>query len=107
MLICADTTSNDPVWLAGQIARENGTVVAVGAVGMNIPRRVYYQKELKFIVSRSYGPGRYDTDYEEGGQDYPQAYVRWTEGRNMASIVQLLADGQMDVQRMITHRLSD
>ncbi len=104
VLICADTTSNDPVWLAGQIARENGTVVAVGAVGMNIPRRVYYQKELKFIVSRSYGPGRYDTDYEEGGQDYPAAYVRWTEGRNMASIVQLLADKQMDVQRMITHR---
>ena len=104
VLICADTTSNDPVWLAGQIAREHGTIVAVGAVGMNIPRRVYYQKELNFIVSRSYGPGRYDTTYEEQGHDYPQAYVRWTEGRNMSSIVQLLADGKLDVQRMITHR---
>ena len=104
ILICADTTSNDPVWLAGQIARDSATVVAVGAVGMNIPRRVYYQKELNFIVSRSYGPGRYDSDYEEGGQDYPQSYVRWTEGRNMASIVQLMADGQIDVEKMITHR---
>lgn len=104
VLICADTTSNDPVWLAGQIARERGTVVAVGAVGMNIPRRVYYQKEINFVVSRSYGPGRYDASYEEGGVDYPQAYVRWTEGRNMHSIVQLIADGQLDVARMITHR---
>ncbi|MEE4195389.1 MAG: bi-domain-containing oxidoreductase [Anaerolineae bacterium] len=104
VLICADTTSNDPVWLAGQIARDSATVVAVGAVGMNIPRRVYYQKELNFIVSRSYGPGRYDTDYEEGGQDYPPAYVRWTEGRNMASVVQLMADGQLEVEKMITHR---
>lgn len=104
VLICADTTSNDPVWLAGQIARERATVIAVGAVGMNIPRKVYYQKELDFIVSRSYGPGRYDTTYEEGGQDYPLAYVRWTENRNLQNVVQLMADGQLDVERMITHR---
>jgi predicted dehydrogenase/threonine dehydrogenase-like Zn-dependent dehydrogenase len=106
VLICADTTSNDPVWLAGQIARERGVIVAVGAVGMNIPRKLYYEKELSFIVSRSYGPGRYDPAYEEEGQDYPIAYVRWTEGRNLASFVQLLASGQVSIKPMITHRFS-
>jgi hypothetical protein len=61
------------------------------AVGLTIPRKVYYQKELSFINSRSYGPGRYDPYYEEGGQDYPVGYVRWTEGRNLQAFVELLA----------------
>lgn len=104
VLICADTPSADPVELAGVIARDRASVVAVGAVGLQIPRKLYYEKELSFINSRSYGPGRYDPAYEENGQDYPIGYVRWTEGRNLAAIVSLLASRQLDVQPLISHR---
>ena len=104
VLICADTSSDDPVELAGAIARDRARVVAVGAVGLHIPRKVYYEKELTFLNSRSYGPGRYDPAYEEGGRDYPIGYVRWTEGRNLEAIVDLLATGRMDVRPLITHR---
>jgi predicted dehydrogenase/threonine dehydrogenase-like Zn-dependent dehydrogenase len=106
VLICADTPSSDPVELAGEIARDRGHVVAIGAVGLTIPRRIYYQKELSFINSRSYGPGRYDPTYEEGGQDYPIGYVRWSEGRNLQAFVELLAEQQLDVKPLITHRFS-
>jgi predicted dehydrogenase/threonine dehydrogenase-like Zn-dependent dehydrogenase len=104
VLICADTSSADPVELAGVIARDRARVVAVGAVGLHIPRKTYYEKELTFINSRSYGPGRYDPRYEEGGQDYPIGYVRWTEGRNMEAIVDLLASGHLDLRPLISHR---
>lgn len=104
VLITADTKSNQPVETAGEIARKKGVVVAVGAVGMNIPRRVYYDKELAFHISSSYGPGRYDTSYEEGGHDYPFAYVRWTENRNMQAFIQMLSAKQLDIQSLITHR---
>ena len=104
VLICADASSNDPVELAGVLARDKGDVVAVGAVGLNIPRKVYYEKELRFQVSRSYGPGRYDPLYEEGGYDYPLGQVRWTEGRNLESFVDLLASGKLDVHPLISHR---
>lgn len=104
VLICADTTSDDPVNLAGVIARDRATVVAIGAVGLNIPRKVYFEKELSFVNSRSYGPGRYDPGYEEGGADYPIGYVRWTEGRNLEAIVDLLAAGALNVADLITHR---
>jgi predicted dehydrogenase/threonine dehydrogenase-like Zn-dependent dehydrogenase len=104
VLICADSRSNDPIELAGHLARDRGRVIAVGAVGLNIPRKVYYEKELFFQVSRSYGPGRYDPTYEEGGHDYPFGFVRWTEGRNLESFVNLLAEGQVDVQPIISHR---
>lgn len=104
ILICADTPDNDPVELAGEIARDRGHVVAVGSVGLDIPRRVYYTKELSFINSRSYGPGRYDPVYEEAGMDYPIGYVRWSEGRNFQAFVKLLADGRVDVKPLITHR---
>jgi predicted dehydrogenase/threonine dehydrogenase-like Zn-dependent dehydrogenase len=103
VLICADTSSGDPVYLAGKIARDRGRVVAVGAVGLDIPRKLYYEKELSFLISRSYGPGRYDPDYEENGKDYPLGYVRWTEGRNLQAVVDLLADGRLDVHPLITH----
>jgi predicted dehydrogenase/threonine dehydrogenase-like Zn-dependent dehydrogenase len=104
VLITAETASSDPVNLAGEIARDRAVVVAVGTVGMNIQRKRYYQKELDFRISRSYGPGRYDTAYEQKGRDYPIGYVRWTETRNMEAFLQLLADGKLDVRPLITHR---
>ena len=106
VLITADTKSNQPVELAGHVARDKGTVVAVGSVGMTIPRKIYYEKELDFRISRSYGPGRYDHKYEEEGHDYPYAYVRWTEQRNMQAFVQLLAEGKVNVRPLVTHRFS-
>ena len=106
VLICADAPDSDPVELAGAIARDRARVVAVGAVGLTLPRKVYYEKELSFINSRSYGPGRYDHNYEEGGQDYPIGYVRWTEGRNLEAFVDLLREKRLDVSRLISHRFS-
>ncbi len=106
VLICADTSSDETILLAGQVARDRGSVVAVGAVGLDIPRKIYYEKEINFIVSRSYGPGRYDPQYEENGLDYPPGYVRWTEGRNLQSFVDLLANGKVDVKPLISHRFS-
>jgi predicted dehydrogenase len=106
VLICADTHNNDPIQLAGALARDRGRVVAVGAVGLDVPRKVYYEKELDFRVSRSYGPGRYDPGYEEGGRDYPIGFVRWTENRNMEAVVDLLAGGKLDVRPLISHRFA-
>jgi len=104
VLICADTTSDDPIDLAARIARDRAVVVAVGAVGLKLTRKLYYEKELDLRISRSYGPGRYDPEYEEHGKDYPVGYVRWTEGRNIQSFVELLAAGKMDISPLITHR---
>ncbi|MGW8249622.1 MAG: bi-domain-containing oxidoreductase, partial [Anaerolineales bacterium] len=104
VLICADTPEADPVELAGALARDRARVVAIGAVGLHLPRKLYYEKELSFINSRSYGPGRYDPGYEEGGQDYPIGYVRWTEGRNLEAVVDLLAGARLDVKPLISHR---
>ncbi|MBE0687493.1 MAG: bi-domain-containing oxidoreductase, partial [Anaerolineaceae bacterium] len=104
VFICADTNSNDPIELAGQLTRDKGTVVAVGAVGLEIPRKIYYEKEINVLISRSYGPGRYDQAYEEQGKDYPYGYVRWTEGRNLTAIIDLLESKKLDVKSLITHR---
>ena len=104
VFICADTKSNDPVDLAGMISRDRGIVVALGAVGLEIPRKNYYEKELSFLISRSYGPGRYDINYEENGIDYPYGYVRWTEGRNLEAVVSLLEEEKINVKPLITHR---
>jgi predicted dehydrogenase/threonine dehydrogenase-like Zn-dependent dehydrogenase len=104
VLVCADTESDDPVMLAGEIARDRARVVAIGAVGLKVPRRSYYAKELELIVSRSYGPGRYDPGYEEAGLDYPIGYVRWTEGRNLQAFVDLLGGDKVDVTALISHR---
>lgn len=104
VLITAQTASNDPVNLAAEVARNRAAIVAVGTVGMDIPRRGFYEKELDFRVSRSYGPGRYDAAYEQKGIDYPIGYVRWTENRNMEAFLNLLADRKLDLQPLITHR---
>jgi len=104
VLIMAETSSSEPVNLAGAIARDRAIVAAVGTVGMDIERKNYYEKELDFRVSRSYGPGRYDAAYEQKGRDYPIGYVRWTETRNLEAFVQLLAEKKVDVGALITHR---
>lgn len=106
VLICADSTSHDPVELAGAICRDRGRVIAIGAVGLEIPRKIYYDKEIHFQVSRSYGPGRYDSSYEEGGRDYPAGYVRWTEGRNLENFVDLIASEKISLAPLVSHRFS-
>lgn len=105
VVITAATTSNQPMELAIQCARKRGTVVAVGAVGMNIPRSPFYEKEINFRMSCSYGPGRYDPDYEERGQDYPLGFVRWTENRNMEASLDMMAQRKLNVTALITHRI--
>lgn len=104
VLITAETPSSDPVNLAAEIARDRAVVTAVGSVGMEIQRRLYYEKELDFRISRSYGPGRYDSAYEQKGRDYPIGHVRWTETRNLEAFLQLAAERKLDLQKLITHR---
>lgn len=104
VLITAGTSSNQPIEVAGEVCRKKGRVIVTGAVRMDIPREPYFKKEIKVMISCSYGPGRYDPAYEEGGQDYPLAYVRFTEQRNMQTFLQLVAQKKLDLQRLITHR---
>ncbi|MCF7870432.1 MAG: bi-domain-containing oxidoreductase [Candidatus Omnitrophica bacterium] len=104
VIITASTKSNQPLELAGKICRKRGKVSSVGLTGMEIPRKIYYQKELDFRISCSYGPGRYDLNYEEKGIDYPYAYVRWTEKRNMEECLRLISIGKIDIKSMITHK---
>jgi len=103
VLIAAATDSNEPIKMAGEISREQGRVSVVGDVGMDVPRDVYYEKELDVKVSRSYGPGRYDRQYEEKGLDYPLEHVRWTEQRNMSEFLRLLKDDRVAVDDLVTH----
>ncbi len=103
VIITAATSSSEPVQLAGEIARDRGRIVVVGAVGMNVSRNLYYKKELELRLSRSYGPGRYDSTYEEKGIDYPAGYVRWTEKRNMEEFLRLVAEGKIKPQELVTH----
>lgn len=104
VIITAQSASNEPVDLAGDVARNRAVVVAVGTIAMDIPRRTFYEKELDFRISRSYGPGRYDSAYEQKGIDYPIGYVRWTETRNMEAFLRLLAEGKINVPPLVTHR---
>lgn len=104
VLITASTQSNEPVHQAAQMCRKRGRIVLVGVVGLELSRADFYEKELTFQVSCSYGPGRYDPRYEEGGQDYPVAFVRWTEQRNFEAVLDMMADGRLDVGPLITHR---
>src|SRR6266849_9915724 len=104
VLIAAETPSSGPVNLASEVARDRGVVVAVGTVGMELQRKLYYEKELDFRISRSYGPGRYDSAYEQKGRDYPIGHVRWTETRNLEAFLQFIADGKLNLPSLITHR---
>jgi predicted dehydrogenase/threonine dehydrogenase-like Zn-dependent dehydrogenase len=104
VIITAATDSNGPLEDAAEISRMKGRVVAVGKVGMNVPRDPFYKKELDLRLSMSYGPGRYDPQYEEGGHDYPIAYVRWTQQRNMQSFLDLIAAGRVTPSKLVTHR---
>lgn len=104
VLITAETPSSDPVNLAAELARDRAIVVAVGTVGMEIQRKLYYEKELDFRISRSYGPGRYDSAYEQKGRDYPIGHVRWTETRNLEAFLQLLAERKLNLPPLVTHR---
>ncbi|MBZ5663356.1 MAG: bi-domain-containing oxidoreductase [Acidobacteriia bacterium] len=104
VLITAETPSSEPVNLAAELARDRAIVVAVGTVGMELQRKLYYEKELDFRISRSYGPGRYDAAYEQKGRDYPIGHVRWTETRNLEAFLQFIAEGKLDLPSLTTHR---
>lgn len=101
VLLCAGTPSSGPANLALRIVRQRGRVVVVGAVGMELDRADFYRKEVEFTISCSYGPGRYDPSYEEGGLDYPLAFARWTENRNFEAFLDLVARGQVDPEGLI------
>lgn len=103
-IITAATTSNEPIEAAADVCRPKGRVVVVGLVGMDVPRDAFYKKELDLRLSMSYGPGRYDPAYEEGGHDYPYAYVRWTEQRNIRAFIDLVAAGKATPSKLTTHR---
>lgn len=106
VVITAAAKSSEPVELAAELARDRARIVVVGLVGMDVPRHSFYAKELELRLSRSYGPGRYDPDYEEKGSDYPIGYVRWTEKRNMDAFLRLVADAKVDTDLLTTHRFA-
>jgi predicted dehydrogenase/threonine dehydrogenase-like Zn-dependent dehydrogenase len=106
VLICAATDSDAPLRQAAEMCRKRGRIVLTGVVGMQLSRDIFYKKELSFQVSCSYGPGRYDTHYEQAGLDYPIAHVRWTEQRNFATILSLMEEGALDPSPLITHRFA-
>ena len=103
VIITAGTGSTDPIDLAGRLSRQKGKVVIVGSVPTGFNREHYYKKELDLRMSCSYGPGRYDPNYEEKGIDYPIGYIRWTENRNMQTYLDLLSNGQLKIGRLISH----
>lgn len=100
-LITASTSSSEPARLSFEMTRKKGKVVVVGAVGMDLQRSPFYEKEQDFLISCSYGPGRYDPEYESNAHDYPFAYVRWTENRNMQAFLELVGAGKLKVEPLI------
>lgn len=105
VIITASTKSNDPVTDAARMSRKRGRIVLVGVVGLELNRADFYEKELSFQVSCSYGPGRYEADYEAKGLDYPLPFVRWTEQRNFEAVLDMMASGALNVEKLITHRI--
>lgn len=106
VVIAASASNNAPLVAAGEVARDRAVVSVVGLMPLEIPRKPYYEKELQVVVSRSYGPGRYDANYEERGNDYPVGYVRWTERRNLEAVLRAIASKRLDVRGLITHRFA-
>jgi len=104
VIITAATSSNEPVHQAARMCRKRGRIVLVGVTGLELSREDFYEKELSFQVSCSYGPGRYDPVYEEQGHDYPFGFVRWTEQRNMEAMMELLVRDRIDVESLVSHR---
>jgi len=104
VIITASTKVSDPVVQAARMSRKRGRIILVGVTGLELNRADFYEKELSFQVSCSYGPGRYDPDYEEKGHDYPIGFVRWTEQRNFEAVLDMMTSGQLDVKPLITHR---
>ena len=104
VIVTAATKSNEPMHQAALMCRKRGRIVLVGVVGLELSRTDFYEKELSFQVSCSYGPGRYDPLYEEGGQDYPVGFVRWTEQRNFEAVLDMMVEGCLDVAPLISHR---
>lgn len=103
VVVCASTASSEPIHQAAQLCRQRGRIVLIGVTGLDLDRNDFYEKELTFQVSASYGPGRYDPTYELEGVDYPAGFVRWTAGRNMEAAVGLVASGRLDVASLVTH----
>ena len=106
VLITASTKSNEPVSQAAKMCRKRGRIVLVGVTGLELSRADFFEKELSFQVSCSYGPGRYDPEYEDKGHDYPVGFVRWTEQRNMEAVLDMMASGALDVAPLISHRFA-
>ncbi|WP_417583088.1 bi-domain-containing oxidoreductase [Pelagibacterium sp.] len=106
VIITASTSSSDPVTQAAKMSRKRGRIVLVGATGLELSRADFYEKELSFSVSCSYGPGRYDPSYEQGGNDYPIGFVRWTAQRNFEAVLDMMSQGSLDVQPLISHRVA-
>ncbi|MGR5336215.1 bi-domain-containing oxidoreductase [Vibrio gigantis] len=104
VIITASTKSSEPLSQAATMCRQRGRIVLVGVIGQEISRADFFAKELTFQVSCSYGPGRYDTEYEEKGNDYPVGFVRWTEQRNFEAVLDMMASGALDVKPLVTHR---
>jgi len=105
VIVCAGSKSSQPTGLAAELCRDRGSVVVVGASGLELERAPFYRKELRFRISRSYGPGRYDPLYEEKGRDYPVGYVRWTQNRNFEAFLEQLARGALPLAELIEHRI--
>ncbi|MBE8424969.1 zinc-binding dehydrogenase, partial [Leptospira borgpetersenii serovar Balcanica] len=103
VIITASTKESSPVTQAARMSRKRGRIVLVGVTGLELNRADFYEKELSFQVSCSYGPGRYDPNYEEKGQDYPLEFVRWTEQRNFIAVLDMMASGTLNVDSLITH----
>ncbi|HZW73138.1 MAG TPA: bi-domain-containing oxidoreductase, partial [Caldimonas sp.] len=106
VLLTAATRSNEPVHQAALMCRKRGRIVLVGVAGLELARADFYEKELTFQVSCSYGPGRYDPSYEEGGNDYPVGFVRWTEQRNFEAVLDMVAAGALAVAPLVSHRFA-
>ncbi len=106
VVVTAATKSSEPIHQAARMCRKRGRIILVGVTGLELSRADFYEKELIFQVSCSYGPGRYDPDYEEKGRDYPIGFVRWTEQRNFEAVLDMLVDGRLDVNPLISHRFS-